>query len=73
MTRLFLSGGQFIDGTGREPAPNPGIVTSATRVAGFKAPRSLDVVGELPVSAAGKVLKSALRERYWAGEQRGAH
>ncbi|MER5886285.1 long-chain-fatty-acid--CoA ligase [Streptomyces sp. NPDC001941] len=34
------------------------------RIAGYKAPRSLDVVEELPTSAAGKVLKAELRERY---------
>jgi len=34
-------------------------------IAGYKCPRSLDVVSEMPVSAAGKILKHKLREPYW--------
>lgn len=34
------------------------------RLAGYKAPRSVDFVGELPVSNAGKILKHELRARY---------
>ncbi|GAA1642569.1 long-chain fatty acid--CoA ligase [Nocardia ninae] len=34
------------------------------RLAGYKAPRSVDFVDELPVSNAGKVLKHELRDRY---------
>jgi long-chain acyl-CoA synthetase len=41
------------------------------RLGGFKVPRSLDVRDEpLPKSGAGKVLKSRLRERFWAGHDR---
>jgi long-chain acyl-CoA synthetase len=41
------------------------------RIAGFKLPRSLDLRSEpLPKSGAGKVLKSVLREPYWAGRDR---
>lgn len=39
-------------------------------LAGYKCPRSVDFVDELPRNAAGKVLKRALRERYWASEAR---
>ena len=35
-----------------------------------KWPRSIDFVAELPRSEAGKVLRRALRERYWAGRER---
>jgi len=45
----------------------------ADRIAGYKVPRSMDVVDALPVSAAGKVLKRALREPYWAGQERAVH
>jgi len=40
-------------------------------IAGYKVPRSLEFVSELPISGAGKVLKRDLRERYWtaAGKQ----
>ena len=35
-----------------------------------KWPRSFDFVAALPRSEAGKVLRRALRERYWAGRER---
>ena len=35
-------------------------------IAGYKVPRSMEFVDELPVSGAGKVLKRDLRERYWS-------
>ena len=40
------------------------------KLAGFERPRSVDFVESLPRTASGKVLKRALRERYWAGQQR---
>jgi acyl-CoA synthetase (AMP-forming)/AMP-acid ligase II len=40
------------------------------RIAAFKVPKSVDFVGALPRNAAGKVLKRALREPYWAGRER---
>jgi len=40
------------------------------RLAGYKKPRSLDFVDELPRDAAGKLLKRSLRDRYWAGAGR---
>ncbi|MGY1709197.1 long-chain fatty acid--CoA ligase [Geodermatophilus sp. SYSU D00758] len=43
------------------------------RIAGYKAPRSMEVVDGLPVSAAGKVLKRELRRPYWEGAERAVH
>jgi acyl-CoA synthetase (AMP-forming)/AMP-acid ligase II len=43
------------------------------RLAGYKLLRSMDVVDALPLSPVGKVLKRALREPYWAGQQRAVH
>jgi len=41
------------------------------RIAGFKVPRAIDVRREpLPKSGAGKLLKSTLREPFWAGRER---
>jgi long-chain acyl-CoA synthetase len=37
------------------------------RVAGFKRPRSVDFVDELPRNPSGKLLKRVLREPYWQG------
>jgi long-chain acyl-CoA synthetase len=36
-------------------------------IANYKIPRSLEILEKLPVSGAGKVLKSKLREKYWSG------
>ncbi|MEW6472015.1 MAG: long-chain-fatty-acid--CoA ligase [Actinomycetota bacterium] len=44
-----------------------------TRIAGYKAPRSVEFVDSLPVSGAGKVLKRELREKHWAGADRLVH
>jgi acyl-CoA synthetase (AMP-forming)/AMP-acid ligase II len=43
---------------------------SANRLAGYKKPRSVDFVDELPRDAAGKLLKRKIREPYWAGSGR---
>ena len=40
------------------------------RLAAFKAPHAVHVTEELPRSAAGKLLKRELRERFWVGEAR---
>src|SRR5229473_2617229 len=40
------------------------------RLAGYKKPRSVDFVAELPRDAAGKLLKRKVREPYWAGTDR---
>jgi acyl-CoA synthetase (AMP-forming)/AMP-acid ligase II len=42
------------------------IAFCAERLAGYKKPRSVDFVDELPRDAAGKLLKRTLRESYWA-------
>ena len=40
------------------------------RIAGFKAPQSIDFADSLPRNSAGKLLKRELRERYWEGMDR---
>ncbi|MEH3148758.1 MAG: long-chain fatty acid--CoA ligase [Methylobacterium frigidaeris] len=40
------------------------------RIAPYKCPRSLDIVERLPVSAAGKLLKTVLRRPFWEGRER---
>ena len=39
-------------------------------IAGYKCPRSVDFVDALPLSGAGKVLKTKLREPFWQGRER---
>ena len=43
------------------------------RIAGYKCPRSVELVDALPKSGPGKVLKRELRARYWAGRERLVH
>jgi acyl-CoA synthetase (AMP-forming)/AMP-acid ligase II len=40
------------------------------RIAGYKAPRSLELVEALPLSGAGKVLKRELRKQHWGDADR---
>ena len=42
-----------------------------SRLAGFKTPKSVDVLDELPRNASMKVLKTELRAPYWQGQDRG--
>jgi len=44
-----------------------------TLIAGYKAPRTVEFVGVLPVTPTGKVLKRELRAKYWAGTERGVN
>ncbi len=46
------------------------IAFCAERLAGYKKPRSVDFVEELPRDAAGKLLKRKIREPYWAASGR---
>jgi acyl-CoA synthetase (AMP-forming)/AMP-acid ligase II len=40
------------------------------RLARFKAPKTVAFISELPLSAAGKVLRRKVREKYWTGRDR---
>lgn len=40
------------------------------RIAGYKIPRKLEIVDELPRNPSGKILKKILREPYWEGVER---
>ena len=41
-----------------------------TRIAGFKVPKSIDVIDMLPRNPSGKILRRTLREPYWEGRER---
>ena len=46
------------------------IAWARERIAGFKVPRSVDVIEALPRNASGKILRKDLRAPYWAGYDR---
>jgi acyl-CoA synthetase (AMP-forming)/AMP-acid ligase II len=39
-------------------------------LAGFKVPKTVEIVGSLPKGGTGKILKRVLREKYWQGRPR---
>jgi long-chain acyl-CoA synthetase len=49
------------------------IAWAKTRIAPFKAPKSIDFAPALPRNPAGKVLRRHLREPYWEGRERGVN
>jgi fatty-acyl-CoA synthase len=59
-------------------ALKPGKELSATdlmkftreRIAGFKAPKTIDFITALPRNASGKILRRQLRDPYWVGKER---
>jgi acyl-CoA synthetase (AMP-forming)/AMP-acid ligase II len=46
------------------------IAYARERIAAFKAPKSVDFAEALPRNPSGKILKTTLREPYWAGRER---
>jgi acyl-CoA synthetase (AMP-forming)/AMP-acid ligase II len=55
---------------GCDPTPDQIIAWARQRIAGFKAPKSVDFIDALPRNASGKILRRELREPYWAGFER---
>lgn len=55
---------------GAEASPEELVEFCGSRLAGYKRPRSVDFVDELPRNPSGKVLKKDLREKYWKGHSR---
>ena len=43
------------------------------RLASFKAPKSVDFIEEIPKTGSGKIMKRAVREKYWKGQARMVH
>jgi fatty-acyl-CoA synthase len=46
------------------------IAWARERIAAFKAPKSIDVIPEMPRNATGKILRRELRAPYWEGMDR---
>ena len=46
------------------------ITFTRERLAGFKVPKTVDVIPEMPRNASGKILRRELRAPYWEGRDR---
>ncbi len=55
---------------GAEADPAGIIAFARTRIAAFKAPKSIDFIEALPRNASGKILRRELRAPYWEGRDR---
>ncbi len=55
---------------GHDPKPDDIIAWARERIAGYKAPKSVDFVEALPRNPSGKILRRELREPYWEGKER---
>jgi len=58
---------------GTHPEPADIIAFARTRIASFKAPKSVEFIDALPRNAAGKILRRILREPFWADRERGVN
>jgi acyl-CoA synthetase (AMP-forming)/AMP-acid ligase II len=55
---------------GSQCQPDDIIGFARDRIAGYKLPKSVDFVAELPRNPSGKILKRELRKPYWEGRER---
>ena len=55
---------------GAAPNAESVIAFARERIAGFKAPRSVDFVAAIPRNITGKILRRELRKPYWEGRER---
>ena len=56
--------------SGHEVDPDSVIKWARDRIAAFKAPKSVDVIAQMPRNASGKILRRELRDPYWQGRER---
>ena len=59
-----------VPAAGAAPEPAAVIAWARARIAGYKAPKSVDFIDVLPRNASGKVLRRELRKPYWEGRDR---
>lgn len=60
---IVLASGQTAD-------PDEVIAFARARLASFKCPKSVEILDSFPRTGSGKVVKTELREPYWAGQER---
>jgi acyl-CoA synthetase (AMP-forming)/AMP-acid ligase II len=51
--------------SGQEVSPEDLVAWCKGRLAGYKCPRSVEIMAELPRNPTGKLLKKDLRKPYW--------
>lgn len=56
--------------SGKSATPEELMVFCRERLSGYKCPRTIDIVEDLPKNGLGKILKAELRARFWAGHSR---
>jgi acyl-CoA synthetase (AMP-forming)/AMP-acid ligase II len=56
--------------SGSQADPASIITWTKARIAGYKVPKSVDFIAELPRNPSGKILRRELREPFWAGRDR---
>lgn len=55
---------------GTNPTPESIIEWARERIAGYKCPKTVDYIQEMPRNPSGKILRKDLREPYWEGQER---
>ncbi|HAS10086.1 MAG TPA: long-chain fatty acid--CoA ligase [Acidimicrobiaceae bacterium] len=55
---------------GQDPSPEEIIAYAREQLAGFKVPKSVDFIAEIPRNPTGKMLKKDLRAPFWEGRER---
>ena len=60
----------IVPAAGADPQAADVIAYARARIAGYKAPKSIDFIDVLPRNASGKVLRRELRKPYWEGRGR---
>ena len=60
----------IVTAPGTDMSTDEVIAYARQQIAGYKIPRSVDFLDELPRNPSGKILKRELREPYWVGHER---
>lgn len=55
---------------GKPLTPEELLAFCKERLSGYKCPRTIEIIDDLPKNALGKILKTELRSRFWAGHSR---
>ncbi|MEM9938561.1 MAG: long-chain-fatty-acid--CoA ligase [Pseudomonadota bacterium] len=55
---------------GSDPQPDAIIAWARDKIAGYKCPKSVDTIAEMPRNPSGKILRKDLRGPYWEGRDR---